>query len=657
MGLTALAGALRFLSLGDIPPGLYHDEAFNGLDALKVLEGTFPIYFAANHGREPLFIYLVAATIGLLGRTPGAIRIVAAICGTLTVPATYLMTRAWFNRCTALLSAAIISTTVWHVQLSRVGFRAVMLPLAIACLFWSGSRAFHSRRAHTWLLTGILYGITFYTYVAARLTPVAMLGLAAYLLLTGQTDRLWPGALYFVIGALIAMVPLGTYAVRHWDVVMGRPTQVSVLNSVVNRGDLWGTLGQQLIRTSGMFFVRGDTIPRHNVPGRPVFTPPMGAAMILGVVRAATRARRRHVGSALVLIWVGTMLVPTLAAADAPHFLRAVGVLPPLVVLPALGLEGILHAPARRGRYLWSSILLCLVLSFSLGATVRDYFARYGSSSQATYAFEAAATELAAEINRFTGLGWDGQGMTVSSQRVDHERRVYVDERLWQAWKGLPFLVPEQQSLIKLQPNSTPSLSPADQMLLLLWPYDDLQPYLAALPHPAQIEVHAGPLTRGDLEEKAYPAYASYHVEPLKEQRPTPRARFGDSIELTDLEIEKKGRVWDVRLSWSIQARLDEDYTAFVYVCDDRCRGDQLAAQDDAQLGTGYYPTHLWHPGDIVVDVHTLEVPAGELTAPKIAVGLYVWPTLERLPVTTPSGSSLEDMLILPVDNWKHDAD
>lgn len=71
-------------------------------------------------------------------------------------------------------------------------------------------------------------------------------------------------------------------------------------------------------------------------------------------------------------------------------------------------------------------------------------------------------------------------------------------------------------------------------------------------------------------------------------------------------------------------------------------------AQDDAQPGDGYYPTHLWHPGDVVVDAHTLELPAGELTAPKIAVGLYAWPTLERLPVTTPSGSTA-DMLILPV--------
>jgi len=70
--VTALAAALRFFALGEIPPGLYHDEAFNGLDALRVLAGHWPVYFAANRGREPLFIYLIAATVGLLGIEDGS---------------------------------------------------------------------------------------------------------------------------------------------------------------------------------------------------------------------------------------------------------------------------------------------------------------------------------------------------------------------------------------------------------------------------------------------------------------------------------------------------------------------------------------------------------------------------------------------------------
>lgn len=647
LGLTALAAALRLIGLGAIPPGLYRDEAFNGLDALRILDGSFPLYFTANHGREPLFLYLVAGTVRVLGRTPSAVRLAAAICGILTVPATYLMTSVWFNRRTALLSAAIISTTVWHIQLSRTGFRAVMLPLNTAILLAAVGHAFNSGRPHHWLLTGLLYGLTLYTYTAARFTPVALLVGATYLFFLGRAERIWPGALYFAFGAVVALLPLGIYSVGHWDVVMGRSSQVSVLNPVVNHGELWSTLGRHAVRTLGMFFIRGDTIARHNVPGRPVFTPLVGAAMMLGAIQSGIRARRGNPGSALMLVWVVVMLVPTVAAADAPHFLRAVGVLPPLVVLPALGLEATLQAADRHNRQLVASVLVCLVLTFSLGATVRDYFIKYAGSSEAAYAFESAATELAATINRFTGVGWGGQGIAVSSRFVDVERRAYVDERLWQAWKAVSFLVPEQEALCKVQLERAPTL--ADQTLLLLWPHGAFQPFLSTLPHPARIEAHAGPLTRGDLEESPYRAYAAYLIEPPREETIRPLARFGESIDLVDYSVEKNEHAWTVRLEWRAEARLDNDYTAFIYLCEGSCAGGQLAAQHDGQPGDGYYPTSLWHPGDIVVDSHTLELPNASPTAPSIGVGFYTWPNLERLTVTSPSGIAPEDMLVLPV--------
>jgi len=44
LAVIAVAAALRFWALGYIPPGLYHDEAFNGLDALGVLEGERPVF-------------------------------------------------------------------------------------------------------------------------------------------------------------------------------------------------------------------------------------------------------------------------------------------------------------------------------------------------------------------------------------------------------------------------------------------------------------------------------------------------------------------------------------------------------------------------------------------------------------------------------------
>ncbi len=51
--VAIMAGALavRLWQLDALPPGVYRDEAINGLDALRVIAGERPIFFTANNGR------------------------------------------------------------------------------------------------------------------------------------------------------------------------------------------------------------------------------------------------------------------------------------------------------------------------------------------------------------------------------------------------------------------------------------------------------------------------------------------------------------------------------------------------------------------------------------------------------------------------------
>jgi 4-amino-4-deoxy-L-arabinose transferase-like glycosyltransferase len=655
--ITTLAAALRVSALGDIPPGLYHDEAFNGLDALEVLEGRWPIYFAANNGREPLFIYLIAATIGLLGRTPGAVRLAAAISGTFTIPTTYLMARAWFNRRVGLLSATILAIMLWHVHLSRIGFRAVTLPLTTSLALWLGARAYRSCRWYDWLLAGFFYGLCFYAYLPARFSPIALVIFALYLIVTGRGRRLWPVAAWFVAGTLLMLAPLGIYTLGHWDTVMGRPGQVGVFNPLISGGDPWGTISRQLVSTLGMLFVRGDTIARHNLPGRPVFDPLMGIAMLVGLMWSLMHARGhplRKTATLFALVWVGTMLAPTWLAEDAPHFLRAAGLLPLLVVLPALGIEAAMDWLEQRGQYRWGVALACAILVLSLAGTVWDYFGRYGTDPQTAYAFEDAAVELAAEANRFTGVGWDGSGLTANQSRPKPGGRAYVDSRLWDEWEAIPFLVPESGSVTKL-PTETAS-SPLNgggqegrATLLLLWPYEGLERYQEFLPHNALIEAYGGPLARGDLEKAPYEAYVAYVATPTTERPDDYLAKFGGQVALTDYTVEIRDQRLQVQLVWEALERPTENYTVFLHLRD----GGRVVAQDDGEPATGHYPTSLWRKGDLIIDKHTLELSEMETSEPQLVVGLYIWKTMEHLEATTPTGASLgnELMLSFQIDN------
>jgi hypothetical protein len=481
--------------------------------------------------------------------------------------------------------------------------------------------------------------------VAARFTPVVVLGYAAFLLLTGENQRLWPEGAYSAVGTFLTLVPLGVYALNDWEAVMGRPGQVSVFNPLINGGDLPGTLIHQLFSTLGMFFVRGDTIPRHNLPGRPVFDPLMGIAMVMGTGLAAARARCKEKGAVLTLMWVGLMLIPTWLAEDAPHFLRAVGVLPFLVVLPALGLDAAGTWMEKRGWQTGSSLFIGSVLLVSLVITGRDYFRRYAARPETRYAFEAAAADLAADVNAFLGTGWDGNGMVAPHSPLKADRQVYVDRRVWDEWSSTNFLVPATERIRVFTSDSSPSLSTPG--MLVTWPHDGLDRHVNALPPNSRITTQVGPLTRGDLEETPYVPYVSYAFVPAT-RPPTntkPVAHFNNQIALTDYTIEKSDRVWEVMLEWAVLERLGEDYTVSVRLVE----GGEPVAQDDGEPGDGYYPTGLWRPGDLVVDKHILELGEQNPDEAELLVGLYVWPTMEQLEAHGPDDTSLGTQVSLPI--------
>jgi 4-amino-4-deoxy-L-arabinose transferase-like glycosyltransferase len=150
LGMTLLAAWLRLWQWPPIPPGLEYDEAINGLDALWMLEtGTHYLFVNSLHGREALFLYPVAFFIWLLGATPLALRLPAILAGIVAVPLLYRLTLSLFwdhprRFWLAQIAAAGLTLSLWHIGMSRVALRVVLLPpffTLTALLFWRGWRA------------------------------------------------------------------------------------------------------------------------------------------------------------------------------------------------------------------------------------------------------------------------------------------------------------------------------------------------------------------------------------------------------------------------------------------------------------------------------------------------------------------------------------
>jgi 4-amino-4-deoxy-L-arabinose transferase-like glycosyltransferase len=624
--LTAVL--LRFYQLGEWPPGLYRDEAYNGLDALNVLDGRHALFFPANNGREPAYIYLSALTIGLFGPSVWALRLGAALVGSLTTIPVFLLGRRWFGLRVGLLAAWLWAITLWPVHLSRIGLRAVLLVPCLALVFWLGTQAYRQEQRRWWLLAGLVYGLAFYTYLAVRLTPLVLLGLGLYLLLTRreQAGRLVWGALWFGLGTAASLTPLLLLYLQQPELLLGRTGQVSILNEAVHHGNLWATLWRHLGLGLGMFVWQGDTILRHNPAGRPVFDWLMALPFLLGVGWCLWAAWRQQAAALTVLLWTAVMLLPTILADDTPHFLRAVGVLPAALYFPALGLDKFIEFYRRnfcRGedkerreekiatRYppltAYYLIFTVLILA-SLMLTIRDY-SRYAQETDTSYLFEAAARALAESVN---GAG--------------EETAVFVDERFWQGWPSLRFLT--TRPLQTFRPEVGLTAVPAPPLAVYAWPYGPLDFLPPALRPPLLVAVESGPLARGDLEPEAYALYTRYTIETAPTAWPL-AINFDQTLWLRQATATiPADDVIVVALVWEGETAVTRPLVAFVHLIGP----DGLVTQLDAPPGQGHWSSDWWQPGLVLHEQRSLHLPHPfDPAQHQIHVGLYDAGTDERL--------------------------
>lgn len=449
-GIVVLAALLRLWRLDLLPPGLFFDEAYNGFDARQILQGgPIPLFFAGNNGREPLFIYLQTVSVALLGATPYALRIVAALTGIVAVPAVYfcavtLLTprpatleqrraAGWL----ALVAALGLAVSYWHLSLSRLGFRVNLLvpisALAIAFLW----RAWTGRRRADYAWAGVWLGLAMSTYIAARLLPVVILAfvlaeLLASLWRARRRGGLWAewrprlaGLLLLAGVALAVALPLLWTLLANPALASARTGQVSIWSDA--SGQWLPRLLDNLLLTARAFYDQGDQNLRHNLPGRPVNDLALAVLFTLGWL-SALLTLVSNPRSRLLLLWFAIMLAPTVLSSEAPQYLRSAGALPPLAIFYALGASAfasLWQRAARRppdaasqatGGIAAAIAVLLLVLAWSGTRTAVDYFQRWASLPGLGAAFDVDKQLAAAAAASLLGDPAQGGRLLMSSE-------------------------------------------------------------------------------------------------------------------------------------------------------------------------------------------------------------------------------------------------
>jgi hypothetical protein len=130
--VLAVAFVMRFAEIRDLPYGLSRDDARYGLVALHMMEDPAyrPAYVPELITLPGLGIRALSLGLRLFGITNCSMRTITAGAGALTVIPLFGLVRRLSGRPdVALLAAALLAVSSWHVTVSRISSPAALDPL------------------------------------------------------------------------------------------------------------------------------------------------------------------------------------------------------------------------------------------------------------------------------------------------------------------------------------------------------------------------------------------------------------------------------------------------------------------------------------------------------------------------------------------------
>jgi Dolichyl-phosphate-mannose-protein mannosyltransferase len=624
VGVIGLAGlALRVVDLGTIPPGLHFDQAANGLLGLEILGGARPVFFPSYTGREPLFMYLIAGLSALIGPGVIALRLAGALSGAGAVVGLAFLGSVLFNRRVGLAASAFLAGLSWHLHISRLGERTILVPLLdiLALLaLWLGFRRHSVPLA---ALGGALVGLQLYTYPSSRFFILALVSIALIEPVANRFSlraksrrqssgvealaepsryplgpaRLKPRLRYpqsllalgaiATLAAVLVALPLAGYFASHPSEFLGRADQVAIWNSGNAGPSVVAALVQSARQTLGMFFFLGDQDWKYNLGGQPVFDPGTAILFLVGIGVALWRWRGR--AERACLIWGIWLLVPGFLSLDAPQFMRTLGAAPAAVLLAALGLDRVVgwvsrvSALQRAAPILWGWPLV----AGAIGAY--HYFGVWAPSPFAYDALEGDVT-AAAQVIRDRSPGY--AATYVASRYGPDPTESFLDGDLF----GRLHWFDGRSALPLPPPGAGPTLYVLPRTAVDTYWYDQL-------PADRRVATVLGP--DGEPAVEAFVLQPGELPSAPSAPAPSPGIDFAGVARLTGADVPTTvpaGQSILPTLTWQLAGTPEAAMKFFVHLVDQNGQG---WAQSDEEV----YPAAEWQPGQVLLMHQPFAIP------------------------------------------------
>ena len=297
--LTILAGIIRIYQVTEIPDGLTGDEAWTGLDALRIVEeGWIGPYVGSALGQPTGPLYFTALIFNLSAPTTFTLHLSMALLGVATIPAAHFLFRLGFGRWVALFGTAALTFSYWHVFYSRTGFMLVSMPLMTTLAAAAILIALRSSKRWPWFIAGIILGLGIYSY-NGYVSFLAMVAVFFTFILVLGRDRLKfhaIGIAILLIGFIAVAFPMLRFIWSESDFHFLHYRAVSILQDPIFTER--ETIGEKIEYLVGRTWDAATLLIQHTevdgsdgMGGRGAMDPILGILAYIGLIIAALKWR------------------------------------------------------------------------------------------------------------------------------------------------------------------------------------------------------------------------------------------------------------------------------------------------------------------------------------------------------------------------------
>lgn len=378
VAIILLAGWFRFTDFSGTPPEMTSDHVEKLLDAQRVYEGQYSVFFANNGGREPFQMYAIALLTNLpfFDMSHDTLKFVANLEALLTIPLLFWMGREVIGsrdrrlgNVVGVILAGLIAVSYWHTSITRLALRIVLTPLVTSLLIIYLSRGMRDNRRADFIKAGLVLGFGLYTYQAVRMLPVVvvvgvLISIISNFRKPHWTSRYIMHLIVLVMVAFVVFVPMARYWQQSpesfWRRTSGRLlgdgiiTEVDDAGNIVERnatieerldafGNNMSQLAQNVRNALLMYNWKGDVAWINGAPNYPVMDIFTGALLIIGLAAwLVFMIKTRDAVFYLLPIMVFIMLLPSALSIampiENPSATRTSGSLPEVYLIASLPL-------------------------------------------------------------------------------------------------------------------------------------------------------------------------------------------------------------------------------------------------------------------------------------------------------------------------------